>query len=121
MLKLLLVGDKPSKKNTDPSVAFVGTRSHKTIENWLSQMVEEGAEVVLVNRVDPKFAQLLIHASLQKYKIVALGVEAAQALVNHGITRFFRLPHPSGRNRKLNDKKYVAQVLAQCKQWIKED
>jgi uracil-DNA glycosylase len=122
MLKLLIVGDKPSSKNTDPAIAFVGTKSFRTIQSWLREILEEEeAEIVMINRVAPDFSKVLVKASLERYKIIALGVEASQALVNHGVARYFRLPHPSGRNRKLNNKQYLAEVLAECKKWLKED
>ena len=117
MLKLLLVGDKPSSKNTDPEFAFVGTQSHKRIEEWLDSILEEEAEVIMINQVDPSFPQHLIYASLNHYRIIALGEEAAMALANHGVMNYFKLPHPSGR-RKLNDKKYVVDILQKCKNWI---
>lgn len=121
MRKLLLVGDKPSKKNADPKVAFVGTPSFKTIQKWLEFLLEEKAQVTMINRVDPDFSAVLIRASLRGYKIIALGEEASYALINNGVVNHFKLPHPSGRNRKLNDKTFVAGVLAKCKTWIESD
>lgn len=121
MRKILLVGDKPSKKNLDPRIAFVGTPSYKTLQKWLQVMVPEKADIVAINRVDPGFTTHLISCSLEGRKIIACGEEAAKALVNYGVVNFFRLPHPSGRNRKLNDKKYVEAILLKCKAWIEED
>ena len=121
MRKLLLVGDKPSRKNLDPRIAFVGTPSYKRLQQWLQVMVPEKADIRAVNRVDPAFATHLISASLDGYKIIACGEEAAQALVNFGVAKFFKLPHPSGRNRKLNNKAYVDEILLKCKAWIEED
>lgn len=118
MLKILLVGDKPSRKNKDPNVAFVGTKSLTTIQKWLKTMGIDGAHVVMVNRVDPSFNNLVIQATLGRYKIIALGEEAKKALMHLGVADFFCLPHPSGRNRKLNNKKYVADLLEQCKTWV---
>lgn len=50
-------------------------------------------------------------------KVVALGGFPSKALskldVNH-----FTLPHPSGLNRKLNDKAYERRVLKSCKKYI---
>ena len=121
MRKLLLVGDKPSKKNKDPKVAFVGTASHKRIMEWLEVLLDEKAAISMVNRTDPEFSVVLIRATLKRYQIIALGEEAAQALAHHGVVNYFKLPHPSGRNRKLNNKKYVAEILQKCKTWIEED
>lgn len=121
MRRLLLVGDKPSRKNLDPKVAFVGTQSFKTIQKWLEFMLKEKTAISMINRVDPEFAVVLIRASLRGYKIIAFGEEAAKALVQNGVVNYFKLPHPSGRNRKLNNKKYVEEVLTKCKNWIEED
>ena len=118
MLKILLVGDKPSSKNKDPNVAFVGTKSFTTIQQWLKVMGLGNAKIVMINRVDPSFHNLVIQATLGRYKIIALGAEAKKALTHLGVSNFFCLPHPSGRNRKLNNKKYVAEILQQCKSWV---
>jgi len=118
MLKILLVGDKPSSKNKDPNVAFVGTKSFTTIQQWLKAMGLENSKIVMINRVDPRFHILVIQATLDHYKIIALGTEAKKALEHLGVANFFCLPHPSGRNRKLNNKKFVAELLQQCKRWI---
>ena len=121
MLKLLIVGDKPSRKNIDPRIAFVGTPSYKTLQKWLTVIVPEKADIVAINRVDPGFATHLISCSLEGRKIIACGEEAANALLNFGVVNFFKLPHPSGRNRKLNNKAFVAEILQKCKEWVEKD
>lgn len=50
-------------------------------------------------------------------KIIALGEMAAWGLTKVGL-EFHKMPHPSGLNHKLNDKEYVAKVLAECKSWL---
>ena len=42
--------------------------------------------------------------------IIAFGKTAAKAITQLGI-QFHEMPHPSGLNRKLNDKAYVAEKL----------
>jgi uracil-DNA glycosylase len=118
MHKLLIVGDKPSKKNVDPKVAFIGTASYKRILQWLKSMGLESSRIFLINRVDPAFHTSVIHATLANYKILALGVEAQKALQALGVVKYYTLPHPSGRNRKLNNKKYIDDLLADCKRWV---
>lgn len=43
-------------------------------------------------------------------KVVALGVETSKILSNLGVPHI-QLPHPSGLNRKLNDKVYENRVI----------
>jgi len=118
MRKLLLVGDKPSSKNTDSAIAFIGTASHTRLQKWLAVILDNEAKIQLINRVDPRFDQHLIYATLNSFQIIALGEEASKALIAYGVTNFFKLPHPSGRNRKLNDKQYEMKILQECKTWL---
>jgi hypothetical protein len=53
----------------------------------------------------------------QMPKIVALGEMAVWGLTRSKMP-FHKMPHPSGLNHKLNDKAYVAKVLADCKKWL---
>jgi len=48
---------------------------------------------------------------------VALGNNASRAL--YGIPHF-KLPHPSPKNRKLNDKEFIASELQKCYSYLKE-
>jgi len=49
-------------------------------------------------------------AALAPNKIVALGKTAAKALTLLHL-EFYEMPHPSGCNRKLNNKEYVAEKI----------
>ena len=50
--------------------------------------------------------------------VVALGNVPSRALTKLGIPHF-TLPHPSFRNRKLNDPDYEKQVLEECRAYIR--
>lgn len=50
--------------------------------------------------------------------VVALGGVASAALRRIGVPHF-RLPHPSGLNRQLNDADYVRDVLSRCGDYIR--
>ena len=50
-------------------------------------------------------------------KVIALGGFASGALKKINIDHF-KLPHPSPRNRKLNDKSYELKVLEECRGYI---
>jgi len=52
-------------------------------------------------------------------KVIALGSFASSCLDRINISHF-KLPHPSPRNRLMNDKEYVTQTLGECKDYINE-
>jgi len=53
-------------------------------------------------------------------KIIALGAMAEWGLKEacEGKVPFFKLPHPSGLNRSLNDKEALAKSLEECRVWL---
>lgn len=124
---IIFVGDKPSKKNIDPEVAFVGTKSYKTVLDWIYEMKIDVTHTVLCNKTDVKARAYGIEVNPANYgldlhhedRVIALGEEASKYLdkinVNH-----FKLPHPSGLNRKLNDKKWLKKELKKCYKWINQ-
>lgn len=122
---IVFVGDKPSDKNIDPNIPFVGTQSYKTLLNWIWEMDIDISQVRLCNKD-------FINGTYEDW-FIALGNEAEKALKakkfyvwNHIKEaeeiiepQIFKLPHPSGLNRKLNDKDYVTKILSDCKYWLK--
>ena len=50
-------------------------------------------------------------------KIIALGAVASKALSLCNIEHF-KMPHPSGRNRILNDKELEKRLIAECREFI---
>lgn len=116
-MKVVFVGDKPSRLNDDPEVAFVGTPSFRNLCKWIVKM--QVGDFVMVNS----------HTHADKVKIcqlwneghrrfVALGVNAGNRLDKMNIDNF-ELPHPSPRNRKLNDKKLIDSQLERCYRYLK--
>lgn len=47
--------------------------------------------------------------------LIALGNNASKWIGEH---KHFKLPHPSGRNRQINDKEFIANKLAKCREYI---
>lgn len=123
--KVLFVGDTPSRLNKDPKIAFVGARCHSILITW--QMLLGVDNSRLVNSNDPeKLRTDIIRHHWLGYKIVALGNEAqkriARVIKSEDLkVSFYKIDHPSGLNRKLNDKKYLDNMLEQCYNWINHE
>lgn len=109
---ILFVGDKPSKR-TDPDVPFKGASCEKRLMDWIYRITLD--EFIIHNRTDPKFKAAVLCAIALDWPIIALGNEASKAL---GEVSHFKLPHPSGRNRQLNDKMFIEQKLEECRIFI---
>ena len=115
---IYFIGDKPSKKNIDKNVAFVGTRSYKTLLDWIYRMNLSLNSICLFNHA--RFIQTNDDRIMTDFDVViALGNEASNALTKENIPHL-KIPHPSGKNYLLNDKKAVDKFLKQCKDYIGE-
>jgi hypothetical protein len=113
---IIFVGDRPSKDNIDPVIAFVGTKSYKTLLGWIADMDIDIRNVDLINK-----NQVTEYPFMYFDRIIVLG-DAAEKEVKKIYTKskYFKLPHPSGLNRKLNDKKWLNKQLKACKKWLGE-
>ncbi len=107
---VLYVGDKPSRKNTNPDLAFVGTKSGETLKKWHKIIAPDMKWYKAVNTTSDDFQQIVREADLNDMPIIALGNNAATALLKMKVEHY-KLPHPSGRNRLLNDKDWLADRL----------
>lgn len=115
---IVFIGDSPSNSNLNPEVPFVGTQSYKKLLEWIYRLNISINDVMLVNQCDlgpDDFFAL----DIPDNAIVALGKVAALELRRHKIVNYFELPHPSPRNRKLNDRVYESEELKKCKAWLK--
>jgi uracil-DNA glycosylase len=125
-MRVLIVGSNPSVRSQVITPFWKDTRSAKVISSWLT-LVAVDFEVLTTTNVYDKPThnnkplnalqiKLGLPALKQTYevggytKVVALGKTAAKALSMLDID-FFEMPHPSGRNRKLNDKSYVKEKI----------
>lgn len=120
---LYFVADKPAASNLSVSVPLVGTSSYKTFLNWCADMDVDITRIRMYNQCDKPFEGLSgtsLNMAVQKnhIKVIALGEAAKKYLLKAGIEEFFVLPHPSGRNRLLNDKKFIKETLEQCRDYI---
>lgn len=131
MRPVLFVGSNPSIHCFNPSVAFVGTKSLTTLELWISEirlnmqyyfpyhMANASSRITSTPKIsDMDLESLGIYCEyVQPFAVIALGKYAVKACKKMG-WEYFELPHPSGLNRKLNDKNYVKTALKQCSDYL---
>lgn len=112
---ILIVGDQPSAQ-TNPHVPFQGAACESRLKNWIKAL---GFEAKIINRISPYFGLSVTLATQRGVPIVALGNEASEALTALN-TAHFKLPHPSGLNRQINDPEFISNKLFECREWLKE-
>lgn len=112
MIKVVFVGDEPSNSNVHPEVAFVGAKCFNTLVSWIKQLPVDF--YVCVNSRDTDVVTKINALTDNGFKVIALGNKASEHLDQYRIGHY-KLPHPSGLNRKLNDKRWVAlELLSAC-------
>lgn len=118
-MTVLFIGDSPSAANTHENVAFNGTDSGKRLEGWYDSLgISPTTDtLVFVNQIEQHFSYVAQQYYLAGLPIVALGTKASAALAKLDI-RYCSLPHPSGRNRQLNNKERLANRLQLCKTYL---
>lgn len=142
---ILFVGDKPSPKMKPEARAFEGAACEKRLFEWIAYLLDiSELEVVLgtnsrwgwtntarpnddlfadsyyvLNSTHDYFSLIASPYNCYLSKAIALGNNASDALSTLG-TPHFKLPHPSGRNRQINNKDFIAKKLEECKLWLKE-
>lgn len=128
---IIIVGHKPSSLNINKDIAFVGTPSYKTLLNWIADMKLDVNEVLLCNinhffeyfngefGVETPNLTTDIHPE-DGDKILVLGREA-EKFIKTTPYKYFYLPHPSGRNRVLNNKSEVKKILTKCRKWLENE
>lgn len=120
-LNVAFIGDEPSDKNLDKDVAFVGTQSYKRLLGWIAEMGISINHVYLANKrqcqFDGRGGMCTPEGYMSIDAVVALGKEASK-LLNRDMVAHFSLPHPSGMNRQINDKEYVAEELRKCREYL---
>ena len=120
-MKILVVGMNPSKKGR---VGDKENPSIKKLHEWMTHLgvlhfsfsnVNDSTQHLPLSKVDYDRLQQLVDGY---DKILALGGYASSAL-NRIDTRHFKMPHPSGLNRQLNDKSFVKSMLKDCRKYLK--
>lgn len=123
---IYIIADKPTKDNISQQIPLVGTSSYRTLLGWIGIMDIDITRVRLYNQVDGPFNNIMAQTSLNRaiqlrqICVIALGQKAATYLRKAGIQTYSTLPHPSGRNRVLNDRTFVKGRLDSCKKFVYE-
>ena len=115
---VIFIGDKPSARMAKNAKPFEGAACEKRLKEWMSVIFSDyKTEYTIINQCDykPYFPD-----SFNFHVVIALGNNASIAL-DKSCIRHFKLPHPSGKNFQLNNKKFVAKKLKECKNYIKQN
>ncbi len=115
---VVFVGNRPSKLNKDPNVAFVGAKCYKRLLKWIDFLETENHKLINSHNTDCVLAIQYLNI-FPHIKFVALGKAASVRLTRLDV-KHYKLDHPSGLNRKLNDKHYELDMLKKCKEWLYE-
>lgn len=121
--EVIFVGHSPSKNFPQTNEqAFIGTRSGDVLAAWCVAMKIHHYSLTNASQTPgkrPSKTDLeLLKAVVKPHLcVVALGEQASKALRDINVEHF-KLPHPSGLNRKLNDKELVASKLERCRAYV---
>lgn len=131
--KVLFVGQNPAVSR--PTSAFVGTKSVQVLEKWIRSMgLSSDSDAISftntyplptdknarpdINDVNPaELRDRILNGGHDL--VIALGTFATEALTLAGIPHH-AMPHPSGRNRKLNSPEYVEQMLTVASEVVQQ-
>lgn len=115
MIKAVLVGDEPSNTNIHKDLAFVGAKCFNTVVEWIDSM---GLDYyVCLNSHTPENLDKIQALTKEGFKVVAFGKKASKRLEKLSIEHYV-MPHPSPRNRILNNKQQVALYLLSCQSYL---
>lgn len=115
MLKVLVVGDKPSSKNISQYVPFVGTKSYTRLKEWL-KVIDPNKEYSF--HITNSYRQSeLDYIEYWTGPIIVLGKTAEKRVIQLN-KAYGLLPHPSFLNRKCNDKEYITNELFKIKKML---
>ena len=115
MIKVVFVGDQPSQTNVHHEIAFVGAKCFERLVSWIKQLPIDF--YVCVNSFSEGDTHKIQALKNDGFKVIALGNKASNRLSALKI-QHYKLPHPSGLNRKLNDKQYMALELLGCMNYL---
>lgn len=121
-MRVVFVGSNPSHAGSE-------SPAKQNFYKWLKVLkIEHAIFINVSNRVTSdnrplkksEYELTRLECDLVGYrKVVALGSTASDALERLRV-HHFKLPHPSPKNRALNDKNNVDRLLSECKIYLEE-
>ena len=115
MSRVIFVGDNPSKTNVRQDVAFVGAKCFDRLIGWIKYLDPD--YYICLNSTSQTDLDKIVDLYTNGFKVIALGSKASERLDNLNVVHF-KLIHPSGRNRLINDEKYVRRELKRAYDYI---
>lgn len=130
-LTILFIGSNPSQKASSSNAFTEDTVSGRILRSWI-----EGIDgTILFDNITPSITEnnrplnqneiTIARVSLLERikginpdRLVALGKSASSVLTKLNL-KHFAAPHPSGLNRKLNDKVYTQSMVEALKEYCK--
>ena len=114
---IIFVGDEPSRLNKSPHVAFIGSKSEPRLQEWINRL-SPTEQVYVSNSHTDELLLRIMYWSMRGGKVIALGNKASKRLSECNVSHF-KLPHPSPRNRKLNDPNFIDSELKKCQTYLR--
>lgn len=111
---IVFIGDKPSPRMKPGAKAFEGAACESRLKEWIKTVCYGRTYRVYNTSEVAADIWTLWHIDDEDI-FIALGNNASKWLGN---TSHFKLPHPSGKNRQINNKTFIANKLAECKRYI---
>jgi uracil-DNA glycosylase len=131
-LKILFVGSNPSNTAASTEAFTADTASGRILRSWITgiegqfcfenivpQKTENNRPLTKAEMAEGQASLLLRIKEINPDRIVALGKSAASTLVKLNL-KFLEMPHPSGLNRKLNDRAYVEEQLVNLRHYCQK-
>lgn len=120
MARIIVIGMNPSDK---PTLNNKRNATFRNLESWMDELGVN--HFSFINTFDEpgecKKSKVdfdrLHHVCSYYNHVIALGGFVSGALNTVNVSHF-KLPHPSPRNRLLNDKTFEKKVIKQCKEYI---
>lgn len=128
---ILFIGSNPSGKASSNEAFTSDTASGRLVRSWAEGI--EGTilyENIVSQKTEnnrPLNSNEMAHATaslleriirINPTRLVALGKSAAKVLEGLDL-KYLEMPHPSGMNRKLNDKVYTAEKIRALREYCK--